>query len=173
MQLIKATIEDITDLQSICRAAYTQVFASHWELDGLELYLELEFGTDRLLKELASDQYEYHLFAEDKAHIGFLKLNYKSDSAQSGQDNCELEKIYILPQYGGRGIGRKAMAAVFEMARSRNKQQLFLCVIDTNAPAITFYQKLGFDFHSRARLEVPHFKEELRGMHRMVLKLAD
>ncbi|MEO0875464.1 MAG: GNAT family N-acetyltransferase, partial [Bacteroidota bacterium] len=170
MPLTKATIEDIADLQSICRAAYTQVFASHWELDGLELYLELEFGTDRLLKELASDQYEYHFIADHGEHIGFLKLNYQSDPAQSEQDNCELEKIYILPQYGGRGIGQEAMAQVFEMARIRNKQQLFLCVIDTNVAAIAFYQKLGFSFHSRARLEVPHFKEELRGMHRMMLE---
>ncbi len=48
---------------------------------------------------------------------------------------------------------------------------MYLCVIDTNRNAIAFYEKLGFVYHSKTRLEEPFFKEELKGMDRMVLNL--
>tara|TARA_B100000809_G_C14980294_1_gene474259 strand:+ start:259 stop:417 length:159 start_codon:yes stop_codon:yes gene_type:complete len=44
----------------------------------------------------------------------------------------------------------------------------FLSVIDTNKTAIAFYEKLGFKFHSKTILDVPYFKKELKGMHRMI-----
>lgn len=47
---------------------------------------------------------------------------------------------------------------------------IFLCVIDTNTAAMAFYEKLGFQYHSKTRLETPSFKEQLRGMHRMILE---
>lgn len=172
MKLQKAVKSDIHALQSICREAYTQVFADHWTHDGLELYLEQEFGTLRLEQELEDEEYEYYFISEQEEPVGFLKIHYASDPQLSSQENCELEKIYILPRYGGKGLGRKAMTRLLEIVQARSKQLLFLCVIDTNMPAIAFYQKLGFSFHSRTRLEVPNFKEELRGMHRMVLELG-
>jgi diamine N-acetyltransferase len=47
---------------------------------------------------------------------------------------------------------------------------LFLCVIDTNTNAIAFYKKLGFTRHGTTRLDLSYFKEELKGMYRMVLE---
>ena len=71
------------------------------------------------------------------------------------------------------GIGKMAMTEIINRVRNHGKKVFFLCVIDTNFSAIEFYKKLGFEFHSKTRLEVPHFREELRGMHRMILKLKE
>jgi ribosomal protein S18 acetylase RimI-like enzyme len=59
-----------------------------------------------------------------------------------------------------------------QKSQTLGKQILFLCVIDTNLNAIAFYEKLGFKFHSKTRLEDSYFKEELKGMNRMYLKLT-
>ena len=48
---------------------------------------------------------------------------------------------------------------------------MYLCVIDTNLPAMAFYQKLGFRYHSKTTLDASLFKEELKGMNRMYLDL--
>ncbi len=171
MELKKATLHTLLDLQEICMESYSQIFADHWTKNGLELYLEQEFGRKRLMHELTDDDLDYFFIEENGENIGFLKVKYTSSIELSKLDNCELEKIYILPKYSGMGIGKMAMANIINTVRKKGKMALFLCVIDTNEKAITFYKKLGFKFHSKTRLEVPHFKEELRGMNRMVLKL--
>ncbi len=172
MQLVKASINEILELQQICRTAYVQVFANHWTDNGLELYLEQEFGSKRLKLELVDDNFEYFFLNENGTNIGFLKINQKSSNEFSELDNCALEKIYILPAYSGKGYGKMAMSEIIEKVIEQGKKLIFLCVIDSNVNAIAFYQKLGFEFHSKTRLEVPYFKKELKGMNRMVLHLS-
>lgn len=171
MKLKKATIKDISELQEICLDSYTQNFADHWNENGLQLYLEQEFGDARLKSELKDNTMAYYFIIQDDKNIGFLKINYNSSPVLSELDNCELEKIYILPKFSGMGIGKSAMTEIVKKARERNKKIMFLCVIDTNKNAMAFYKNLGFEPHSKTRLEVPYFKEELKGMERMSLSL--
>ena len=171
MKLKKANPIDISELQKICANSYSQIFADHWTENGLELYLEREFGTDRLQSELNDTNYEYFLIQKNSKNIGFIKVNHKSSPEYSELENSELEKIYILPQYSGMGLGKIAMNEIINQVRQKGKELFFLCVIDSNENAIAFYEKLGFEFHSKTRLEVPHFREELKGMNRMYLKL--
>ncbi len=137
----------------------------------MELYLELEFNTSQLNSELADDDFEYHFVQKNGENIGFIKVNYKSSDELTELDNCELEKIYILPKYSGMGYGKMVMNEIINRIRQKGKKIFFLRVIDTNRNAIVFYEKFGFEFHGKTRLEVPHFREELRGMNRMYLKL--
>ena len=44
------------------------------------------------------------------------------------------------------------------------KKIIWLVVIDTNINAIEFYKKIGFEIHSRTILDIPYFKEALKGM---------
>jgi len=172
MQLQKALIHEIVELQNICIESYSQIFANHWTGNGLELYLEQQFGHAQLNIELVDADIEYYFIVNNNINVGFLKLNYKTSHELSEFDNCELEKIYILPQYSGMGIGKMAMTKTIEILKQKAKKILFLSVIDTNQNAIAFYENLGFEFHSKTRLEVPYFREELKGMYRMHLKLG-
>lgn len=171
INLIRARTDDVSALQEICRRAYSEVFSSHWLENGMELYLEKEFNERRLNDELTRSSYDYFFITHNSAIIGFAKVNYQSDSELSELANCELDKIYILPGFSGQGIGQFALNQLIEEVRSRSKKMFFLCVIDTNKSAIKFYKKMGFRFHSRTRLEIPLFREELKGMHRMCFSL--
>ncbi|MEL6867279.1 MAG: GNAT family N-acetyltransferase [Bacteroidota bacterium] len=159
-------------LQALCRVAYTQHFANHWEADGLELYLENQFGTSRLDADLRDPKVGYYFIYSNQQAAGFLKI--QGHAALEGQEdlNCsELEKIYLLKEFAGQGLGKQALQQIITILRQQEVDLLFLCVIDTNLTAIAFYQKLGFQFHSKTILDVPSFKEELKGMHRMILYL--
>jgi len=171
MKLKKALLDDLLDLQEICKRAYSQHFADHWVNNGLALHLEYQYGTKRLTAELTDSTIDYYFIQSNKENIGFIKVKMQSSTEFLDLDNCELEKIYILPAYSGKGIGKKALSKIISNVREKGKRILFLCVIDTNESAIAFYEKLGFEFHSTTRIDAPHFKEELRGMNRMVLGL--
>ncbi|WP_298503198.1 GNAT family N-acetyltransferase [uncultured Maribacter sp.] len=171
MELKKVNQSDIFELQEVCKSSYSHIFADHWTENGLELYLEQEFGERRLKAELNNTNYEYFFICKHSKNIGFAKVNNKSSLKLSELANSELEKIYILPKYSGMGIGKIALTEIINRIQKKGKRLIFLCVIDSNKNAIAFYQKLGFEFHSKTRLEIPLFKEELKGMERMCLTL--
>lgn len=168
MELIKASFKDILDLQKICIRTYSQSFYTHWEEGGLQWYLEKEFSIKRLETDLKDSDCCYYFIKKELNTVGFIKTSTKSTTSLPNEDNLELEKLYVLPEYKGIGIGKFALNKIIIKARGDAKKNLFLSVIDTNANAISFYKKIGFEFHSKTTLEVPFFKEELKGMYRMV-----
>ena len=174
MELIKATLKDLSALQKICTTAYQHNFANHWNENGLELYLEEQFGTVRLTKDLKNAAIGYYFIITNKIPAGFVKINFEATLAGfESIPTCELEKIYLLPEWHGKGLGKAALESIFEISIKKRKNILFLCVIDTNTSAIGFYEKLDFRFHSKTRLEAAYFKEALKGMNRMYLELKE
>ncbi len=172
---------DLDTLQFICRAAYSENFGHHWMEGGLDEYLEKVFAEDTMAKELADPHIQYYVaFRETKpaaeAAVGlrpaeplaFMKLNLHSNLPDAPPEKgIELDKLYILPQCKGQHIGARMMDLALTVAESADKEDFWLAVIDTNAPAITFYGKYGFRFHSTTRVSYPKFREELKGMWRM------
>jgi ribosomal protein S18 acetylase RimI-like enzyme len=87
------------------------------------------------------------------------------------EEDVELDKLYVLPECKGMQIGKKLMDLALNMARQENRKRYWLVVLASNAPAIAFYEKLGFRFHSRLRIHYPYFKEEHRPALRMLRDL--
>jgi len=170
MQLEKVAPTEMEALQAICIEAYTKNFAHHWDGNGLEIYLDNQFSTKRIAKDLDNPLLNYYFIKVKEKPIGFIKLNLKVAFENYAENEvAKLEKMYVLPEMKGQGIGKKALTNIIQQMKKFNKKAFFLCVIDTNVAAIKFYEKLGFQYHSKTRLEVPLFKEELKGMHRMSL----
>jgi ribosomal protein S18 acetylase RimI-like enzyme len=65
------------------------------------------------------------------------------------------------------------IAGISEFADKLGTDLIWLAVMDTNTSAITFYENIGFTFFDKTRLELPYFKDELRGMWRMILATSD
>lgn len=172
MQLEKADLSSVEALQKICIAAYTKNFANHWEGNGLALYLESQFSIERLTNDLNNLTIGYFFIKLKEETVGFAKVNFKAFlDGFNDQTTCELEKIYVLPEMKGRGLGKLALQQIIEQCRKQEKKNLFLCVIENNRAAIAFYKKLDFQFHSKTTLEVENFKKDLKGMDRMALVL--
>jgi len=171
-EVIKANIADLKILREICIRAYSTSFAHHWIENGLELYTAEQFNENRLSNEVKNIVFDYFFIRKDGENIGFAKFKNETDQELSDLDNCEFEKLYVLPDLCGQGIGTYVFKHMIQIAKNRNKKQMYLCVIDTNENAIGLYKKLGFEYHSKTRLDAPFFREELRGMHRMVLNLG-
>ncbi|MEM6726331.1 MAG: hypothetical protein AAF598_19975 [Bacteroidota bacterium] len=78
MQLLNVTLDQRSNLQAICADAYSQFFTDHWTANGLELYLEDQFGTERLVRELVDPLINYYLIQVEEQIIGFIKVNHHS-----------------------------------------------------------------------------------------------
>lgn len=167
MELRKAFLEDIIKLKMICIDAYSLNFHNHWNDGGLAWYLDNEFSDKRLALDLTDTNTEYYFIEHQEKQVGFIKTKIHS-STDFIENSVELEKIYVLPECIGMGIGKMALTDIIQKTKNIGKGSIILCVIDTNENAIAFYEKLGFKFHSKTILDIPYFKEELKGMIRMI-----
>lgn len=60
-------------------------------------------------------------------------------------DEAELLKICVLSEYRKQGIAEKMLGKLLEKMREKGAAACFLEVRSKNAPAISLYQKLGFE----------------------------
>ncbi len=57
-----------------------------------------------------------------------------------------LDNLHALPGYQGIGAGKLLMRAAEDWARAQGETQLYLYVLEGNAPAIGFYERQGWQF---------------------------
>ena len=165
-------LSDLEILHGFCCDVYSQNFYNHWDDDGLEQYINKVFGVDTLKRELSDKNIQYYMAFINHEPAGFMKINLFSNLPGLDSQACiELDKIYILPQFKGKKIGKRLLDVAFDAAKYHKKEIFWLSVIDTNEEAISFYEKAGFKFHSKTRLDYPKFKDDLKGMWRMYFEL--
>jgi diamine N-acetyltransferase len=83
------------------------------------------------------------LILDGEAPVGYVVIAFGYSLEWLGRD-AFVDEFYLLPEYRGRGWGRKAMAFVEDAARSLNVRALHLEVVRQNAAALQVYRKLGF-----------------------------
>jgi ribosomal protein S18 acetylase RimI-like enzyme len=167
----QADEKDVSLLYSVCRQSYIQSFTDHWVEGGLTWYLEKVYGMDVLERDLKNPDINYFISYYDDVPAGFMKVKLNSPlSLHVSGNHLEIEKLYFLEKYKRKGLGKRMITSVRELADKLGTDLIWLAVIDKNASAITFYENNGFRFFDKTRLEIPYFKDELRGMWRMILE---
>ncbi|MBC7929127.1 MAG: GNAT family N-acetyltransferase [Rubrivivax sp.] len=86
------------------------------------------------------DEFVYVAETKDGEVVGFAS----GGPRREGDDvyDGELYTVYLLPEHGRRGTGRRLMLAVVETLQSLGLRALMLWVLDAN-PACRFYEALG------------------------------
>jgi GNAT superfamily N-acetyltransferase len=74
--------------------------------------------------------------------IGFA-LFFHNFSTFLGRRGLYLEDLFVVPEWRGRGIGRRLLAHLARMAVERGCGRVEWAVLDWNEPAVGFYRRLG------------------------------
>ena len=70
-------------------------------------------------------------------------LFFHTFSTFLGRRGLWLEDIFVVPEYRGAGVGRRLLARLAAIARERECGRFEWSVLDWNAPAIGFYERMG------------------------------
>lgn len=134
LKIRPATTADISTLfQLICALA---------EYEKLSFAIT---GTPESLREHLFGERPYieAILAEwEEQTVGFALFfhNYSTFLTKPG---IYLEDLFVLPQYRRRGIGRKLLSYLAQLAVERDAGRLEWSVLDWNEGAIAFYKDLG------------------------------
>ena len=86
-------------------------------------------------------------FVQNNKIAGFYILN------QPIKNNIELKMLFILPEFIGKGIGKRLLLHAFEKARKLNINKLTL-LADPNA--VDFYKSQGFIIIDKKESTIPN-----------------
>ena len=142
----RATETDLSDLQFISILTFCQAFEQFNTAEDMQLYLENCLSIEQLNKEMKTEASSFFLAKIDGVTIGYLKLNCgNSDQNDLEGPGLEIERIYVVEEYHGAGIGQELYVFVEEKATELRATHLWLGVWEHNPRAIRFYEKLGFE----------------------------
>lgn len=60
-------------------------------------------------------------------------------------EDGEVEKVAVLAECRGKGYGKALVLGLFEIAKQRGAERIFLEVRASNTPALGLYQSVGFE----------------------------
>ena len=123
----KAHASDSEFVFTVKKAAYREYVEQVWDWDD-------NYQQERHNQEFAS--YDYRIIQFCETDVGFLITSCTPDTLNVNQ-------IFILPEYQGRGIGSACLTRIVDDANFKQKS-VTLQVLKVNTRGVDLYQRLGF-----------------------------
>lgn len=141
----KVEIVDLEDLRDIAIQTFREAFASENKEEDINHYIENNLSPGQLRSELVSNESIFFFAETQKGVSGYLKINWgKSQTEIGAKEGLEIERIYVLKEFQGEGLGRKLFEKALSVAKSMSKEYIWLGVWEHNSKAIQFYERNGF-----------------------------
>ena len=141
----KCNLSDLAALQKISIDTFTSTYQAKNTKENFENHIAQAFNSEQLTKELNNPNTEFYFLFSEKKLVGYLKLNENEAQTEKMQKHCyELERIYLFEEFQGKGFGKILIDKSIEIAKTKNKKELWLGVWEENPAAIGFYKKMGF-----------------------------
>ena len=147
MTIRQATPADLELLVSVARRSIYAAFSPEkYPGNPVQAYLDEAVTVPIYTQEFTNRRATFWLAEnEQNEAIGFLKLHHHAPPSRMPIRNAlEIVRLYLLDQYTGLGYGRQLMQHCLDYARQQGHQAVWLGVWEHNAPAIVFYQRMGF-----------------------------
>jgi ribosomal protein S18 acetylase RimI-like enzyme len=92
-------------------------------------------------------------FAVENNKISAL-VYAQTESPINGKEGTEkwiLNLLAVLPECQGRGIGKKLVTKVEEIAKKKGAKKIFVTTNELDRPVQLFYERLGYKFAGRVQ----------------------
>lgn len=159
-------LPDLPLLQHVGRASYEPYYPHLWKPGGLDWYMERCFGEAALRADFADPNVAYFLVtapAADGQPVGFLKLVLQKPLPSGALASAlYLEKVYLMPDYFGRGIGQRLIHFAEEKARALGREAIWLMVMKSGPRHV--YERAGFRLVGEMPIDFDLMLEHERGL---------
>ncbi|WP_297703548.1 GNAT family N-acetyltransferase [uncultured Eudoraea sp.] len=151
--------------------AYKEHYLHLWENNDPTPYIEESFTLDVVRHELKDNSSSLCLIYKGDTAVGILKLiNGAPIKQYNSKEAILLEKIYILNEFSGFGIGSLALRWVEKYCLNSNKQLIWLETMQIG-PALKFYLKNGYNILKIKQLKFDQVLDKQKPMFVLMKKV--
>ena len=146
LQFRKCNVTEVDKLAHLSRRTFIDAFQRYNDPGDFHAYLEAAFSNEKIMEELQEKDSVFYFVEMDAATVGYFKLNeYDAQNEFHEVGGMELERIYVVSNAQGKGIGAMILKFIIEIAISKEKEYVWLGVWEHNINAFRFYQRYGFE----------------------------
>jgi len=96
-------------------------------------------------QKIEKDPNQYLMVAEiNKEVIGTFQMSFLSYLSGAGQEDCQIENVFIAPEWRAKGVGTQMMNWAINHAKNSNCRRIQLTSNKKRKDAHRFYERLGF-----------------------------
>jgi ribosomal protein S18 acetylase RimI-like enzyme len=144
-EIKRAHLEDLSKIQTIGIACFTETFSEINTPENMEKYLQENFNTAQVTLEISNPDSPFYIAYSDNEPVGYLKLNLGNAQTETIKDETvEIQRIYVLKAFHGKKIGQLLLDQAIKVAEEYRVDYIWLGVWEENHRALQFYAKNGF-----------------------------
>ncbi|MCK0160303.1 GNAT family N-acetyltransferase [Allomuricauda sp. F6463D] len=164
LRLEPATVSNLQKYLAVGIKSYCQHYTHLWKNNDPTPYVSHWFAEEVVKEELHDPNSLNYIINLDGEAIGILKLLVNSGIDEiSDIDALKAEKIYLLQEQSGKGIGKQLLKFTEDMAKSLQKKVVWLDAMQKGNP-IQFYQKNGYSIKRESEVVLHHVKPSEKAM---------
>lgn len=136
----QATINDITSIRAMAEVVFRETYREILSPAQMEYMIEMMYSEESLHRQMTR-RGDVFFVEEDRGYVSIRP----DGTAEDGRPRFHLEKIYVMPDGQGTGLGRQ----LFQLACGWAKEQaggapaLVELNVNRGNPAVGFYEHLG------------------------------
>ncbi len=132
-----AIVEDAFTIHRLAHAIWPEAYGSILSDGQIDYMLRTYYDPEAIRLQMEQQQYHFILQYVNGQPVGF------GTWSNEGNSTFKIQKLYILPQHQGSGLGKLLISYLLSVLTAQGAQKVFLNVNRYNK-ARFFYEKLGF-----------------------------
>lgn len=131
-------------LSTLFKTVYIETYGIEGITHEFSDFIEHQFSPDKIERDMASNDCHLWVARFKNNPVGILQAEYKKDCPIGNFTSPEINKLYILRNFSGLGIGQNLMKRAEKQIRSNGYNKVWLWVLESNKRAIDFYRLQGY-----------------------------
>jgi ribosomal protein S18 acetylase RimI-like enzyme len=133
-------------LRAMARRSFSDTFGHLYEPGPFAAFLDGAYGPGgAMARDLGDPAIRWLVAFRASAPIGYAKLTpLRAPAPAPAPGALELQQIYVLGEWHGRGVAARLMAWALATATADDAPEIYLTVFDHNERAKRFYRRHGF-----------------------------
>jgi len=141
-----ATIADAAMISALSKETFYAAFHAQNTKADMDMFLAQSFAVADTEHELSDGNHVFYLAYDGEVLMGYAVLRAgKPFLTYSSDEVIEISRLYLLPEFKGKGVGKLLMEQCLATAKQQHKKVIWLGVWEHNPHAIAFYQSFGFE----------------------------
>ena len=142
----KVTLDKLDVLQKLSIDTFRETFGFDNTEEELQQFFDDNYTLEQLEKDVTDAESDVRFVLVDGREVGFMKVNWGAAQTEHELENAfEIQRIYILSECQGLGLGKKLFELALDMAKKGGFDWAWLGVWEDNVKAQGFYRKYGFE----------------------------